>query len=131
MRVLNRVMAACAITVLAAGCTPSANNDPIATSGVEPTGAIEFWHAFTDREAKAVDDLVSDFRAKFPKVTVTVKGEQDDGTSNIGNDPKWTELITWQRDLVDWFGYDKLEEFRAGLGDEWSAENAFQQGKVP
>ena len=36
----------------------------------------------------------------------------------------------WQKDLVDWYGYDKLEKFRAGLGDEFSADNAFQKGQV-
>lgn len=272
---LKKVLAAAALVALAAGCTPSAKNDPIASSAPEPTGAIEFWHPFTDREAKAVEDLINDFRAKHPKVTVTIKAEQDDGkmiqaigagqgpdvalsystdvvgrfcasgawvdlsqyiqrdkvdlnrypdvvrsytqfrnkrcampfladayglyynktifdqggvtappktlaelsdlakkltvkgkdgklervgflplfgfyenspshlgpmvgaswlkadgTSNIGSDPKWQELIKWQKELVDWYGYAKLEEFRAGLGDEWSAENAFQQGKV-
>jgi multiple sugar transport system substrate-binding protein len=272
---LKKLLAAAAIAALAAGCTPSAEKKDVAAPGVEPTGAIEFWHPFTDREAKAVDDLINDYRAKYPKVTVTVKGEQDDGkmiqaigagqgpdvamsystdivgrfcasgawvdlnqylnrdkvdlnrypqvvrsyteyrgkrcampfladayglyfnktifseagvaappktlaelsdlakkltirdkdgkieragflplfgfyenspshmgpmvgaswlksdgTSNIGGDPKWQELIKWQKELVDWFGYDKLEEFRASLGDEWSAENAFQQGKV-
>lgn len=269
------VAASFIVATLAAGCTPSAKDNQIAQQAPEPTGSIEFWHPFTDREAKAVDELISDFRAKYPKVTVTVKGEQDDGkmiqaigagqgpdvamsystdivgrfcasgawvdlnqyiqrdkvdlnrypqvirsytefrnkrcsmpfladayglyynktifaeagvtappktlteladlakkltvkdkdgklqrvgflplfgfyenspshmgpmvgaswlkpdgTSNIGSDPKWQELIKWQKELVDWFGYDKLEEFRAGLGDEWSAENAFQQGKV-
>ncbi|MGN9779318.1 ABC transporter substrate-binding protein [Micromonospora sp. H33] len=53
-----------------------------------------------------------------------------DGTSNIGSDPKWLELITWQKELVDWYGYDKLEAFRASLGDEWSADNAFQKGQL-
>lgn len=53
-----------------------------------------------------------------------------DGTSAIGSDPKWQELVRWQKDLVDWYGYDKLEKFRAGLGDEWSADNAFHKGKV-
>lgn len=272
---LRKLVTAAALLALAAGCTPSAKNDPIAGTGVEPTGAIEFWHPFTDREAKAIEDLVADFRVKHPKVTVTVKGEQDDGkmiqaigagqgpdvalsystdvvgrfcasgawvdlnqyvqrdkvdlnrypqvvrsytefrnkrcampfladaygmyynktifaeagvtaapktlaelsdlakkltirdkdgkitragflplfgfyenspshlgpmvgaswlksdgTSNIGSDPKWQELVKWQKELVDWYGYAKLEEFRASLGDEWSAENAFQQGKV-
>lgn len=55
---------------------------------------------------------------------------KSDGTSNIGSDPKWQELLTWQKELVDWYGYDQLEAFRASLGDEWSAENAFHTGKV-
>jgi multiple sugar transport system substrate-binding protein len=61
---------------------------------------------------------------------VGAKWLNDDGTSAIGGDPKWKDLLTWQKQLVDWYGYANLEKFRAGLGDEWSADNAFQQGKV-
>lgn len=53
-----------------------------------------------------------------------------DGTSAIGGDPAWQTLLKWQKDLVDWYGYDKLEAFRAGLGDEYSDANAFQKGQV-
>jgi multiple sugar transport system substrate-binding protein len=53
-----------------------------------------------------------------------------DGKSAIGADAHWPELLKWQKELVDWYGYDKLEKFRAGLGDEFSADNAFQTGKV-
>jgi multiple sugar transport system substrate-binding protein len=53
-----------------------------------------------------------------------------DGTSAIGTDPAWRAILTWQKELVDWYGYDNLEKFRASLGDEWSADNAFQAGKV-
>jgi multiple sugar transport system substrate-binding protein len=52
------------------------------------------------------------------------------GKSAIGADTHWSELLKWQKDLVDWYGYDNLEKFRAGLGDEFSADNAFQVGKV-
>jgi multiple sugar transport system substrate-binding protein len=61
---------------------------------------------------------------------VGAKWLNDDGTSAIGSDPAWLELLTWQKDLVDWYGYDKLEKFRASLGDEWSADNAFHKGQV-
>ena len=44
--------------------------------------------------------------------------------------PGLEELLTWQKDLVDWYGYKNLEKFRAGLGDEFSADNAFQKGQV-
>ncbi|MEV6598778.1 ABC transporter substrate-binding protein [Actinoplanes sp. NPDC051346] len=53
-----------------------------------------------------------------------------DGTSAVGDDPAWKTLLTWQKNLVDWYGYDNLRKFRAGLGDEFSADNAFQKGKV-
>ncbi|WP_327582005.1 ABC transporter substrate-binding protein [Nonomuraea sp. NBC_00507] len=54
----------------------------------------------------------------------------DDGTSAIGSDPAWKQLLTWQKELVDWYGHDKLEKFRKSLGDEWSAEHPFNKGKV-
>jgi multiple sugar transport system substrate-binding protein len=53
-----------------------------------------------------------------------------DGKSAIGTDPAWQKLLKWQKDLVDWYGFDNLEKFRAGLGDEFSADNAFQKGQV-
>jgi multiple sugar transport system substrate-binding protein len=53
-----------------------------------------------------------------------------DGKSNIGTDPAWKDLIKWQKDLVDWYGYANLEKFRSSLGDEFSDDNAFQKGKI-
>lgn len=38
--------------------------------------------------------------------------------------------MTWQKELVDKIGYDKLKTFTSTLGDEWSADNAFESGKV-
>jgi multiple sugar transport system substrate-binding protein len=272
--VLTVLAAALTVTVTAA-CTPAPAPTPIATQGVEPSGNVELWHFFTDREAKAIDEIIADFQAKFPKVHVTVKGGQDDtkvvqaigagtgpdvaisystdivgkfcstggwidltpyvqrdkvdlnvmpqvvrsyteyrgkrcsmpfladaygfyynkkmfadagiteppktldqlseaakkltvrkadgtieragflplwgfyenspshlgpavnakwlnddGTSAIGSDPAWQTLLKWQKDLVDWYGYDKLDKFRASLGDEWGADQAFQKGQI-
>jgi multiple sugar transport system substrate-binding protein len=56
--------------------------------------------------------------------------EKPDGTSAIGSDPAWKELLQWQKELVDWYGYDKLEKFRKSLGQEWSGDNPFYKGKV-
>ncbi len=36
----------------------------------------------------------------------------------------------WQKSLVDFYGYDKLVRFQDGLGDEYSASNAFEVGKL-
>jgi multiple sugar transport system substrate-binding protein len=52
------------------------------------------------------------------------------GKSTLGSDPAWSKLLTWQKELIDWYGYDKLVKFQAGLGDEFSASNAFEKGKV-
>lgn len=54
----------------------------------------------------------------------------DDGTSAVGSDPAWIELMTWQKSFVDEIGYDKLNAFTSGLGQEFSADNAFQTGQV-
>jgi len=53
-----------------------------------------------------------------------------DEKSAIGSDPDWQSMLKWHKDLTDWYGYDKLQKFTAGLGDEWSADNAFHKGKV-
>jgi len=54
----------------------------------------------------------------------------DDGKSAVGADPNWKTLLAWQKNLVDWYGYENLRKFRAGLGDEFSADNALQKGQV-
>jgi multiple sugar transport system substrate-binding protein len=55
---------------------------------------------------------------------------KDDGTSNVGSDPAWAEVMTWQKAFVDTIGYDKLNTFSSGLGQEFSADNALQSGQV-
>ncbi|MEZ0071002.1 ABC transporter substrate-binding protein [Planotetraspora sp. GP83] len=63
-------------------------------------------------------------------VMVGAKWTNPDGTSAIGSDPQWKRLMTWQKELVDAFGYEKLEKLRKSFGDEWSADNPFNKGKV-
>ncbi|MEO8686926.1 MAG: extracellular solute-binding protein [Solirubrobacteraceae bacterium] len=58
------------------------------------------------------------------------KWVDDGGRSTIGKDPAWAKMLTWQKDLIDWYGYDKLVKFQAGLGDEFSASNAFEKGRL-
>ncbi|AMB57929.1 extracellular solute-binding protein [Microterricola viridarii] len=53
-----------------------------------------------------------------------------DGTSAISGSPGWTELMEWQKGFIDELGYDKVNAFTAGLGQEFSADNAFQVGSV-
>ncbi|MEU4329767.1 extracellular solute-binding protein [Nonomuraea dietziae] len=61
---------------------------------------------------------------------VGAKWYDDDGTSAIGSDPAWKQLLTWQKELVDWYGYANLEKFRRSLGDEWGSAHPFFKGKV-
>lgn len=48
----------------------------------------------------------------------------------VADDPAWAEMLEWQKELVEWYGIDKLNKFTAGIGQEWSADNAFQTGKI-
>ncbi|RPE43873.1 carbohydrate ABC transporter substrate-binding protein (CUT1 family) [Streptomyces sp. Ag109_O5-1] len=54
-----------------------------------------------------------------------------DGKSNIAKDPAFTEAFTLQKNLVDGLGgFQKLEKYRATLGDEWGDKHPFQTGQV-
>jgi multiple sugar transport system substrate-binding protein len=50
--------------------------------------------------------------------------------SLIGTDPGWPEVIKWQTAFVQKIGYAKLKAFNAAAGQEFSASNAFQKGKI-
>jgi multiple sugar transport system substrate-binding protein len=52
------------------------------------------------------------------------------GKSELSRDPAWTRLLKWQKSLVDWYGYKKLQKFNAGAADEFSASHAFEIGKL-
>ncbi|MGW1229349.1 ABC transporter substrate-binding protein [Streptomyces sp. NPDC001478] len=54
-----------------------------------------------------------------------------DGKSNIAKDPAFAAMLTNQKKLVDLLGgYEKLEKFRTGFGDEWGAKHPFHTGQV-
>jgi multiple sugar transport system substrate-binding protein len=38
--------------------------------------------------------------------------------------------MQWQKGLIDFYGFDKLRRWQAGAGDEFSASNAFERGKL-
>ncbi len=64
-------------------------------------------------------------------VMVQAKWLNDDETSAIGSDPAWTELYNWQKDLIDKLGgFQKVSDFQAALGQEFSEQNDFQTGRV-
>ena len=50
--------------------------------------------------------------------------------SNLAAQPGWAEMLRWQKDLIDWYGYDNLVRWQASAGDEFSAQNAFERGKL-
>jgi multiple sugar transport system substrate-binding protein len=53
-----------------------------------------------------------------------------DGKSAIGSDAGWKEILAWQKQLIDYYGYAKMTKFQSGFGDEFSADNAFEKGQV-
>ena len=53
-----------------------------------------------------------------------------DGKSNLAGDPNWSDMLEWDKGLIDWYGADDLTRFQAGVGAEFSASNAFEVGKV-
>ncbi|MEU1281151.1 ABC transporter substrate-binding protein [Streptomyces sp. NPDC005805] len=54
-----------------------------------------------------------------------------DGKSALASDPAVTELLTWQKNLVDELGgHQRLNRFRTSLGDEWGPKHPFHTGQV-
>jgi len=39
-------------------------------------------------------------------------------------------MLQWQKELIDFYGHDKLVRWQAAAGDEFSPSNAFQRGKL-
>jgi multiple sugar transport system substrate-binding protein len=56
--------------------------------------------------------------------------QSSNGKSSLGTDPAWTQMVSWQKQLIDWYGYSKLQKFRQSLGQEFSADNPFEKGKL-
>ncbi|GAA3994055.1 extracellular solute-binding protein [Allokutzneria multivorans] len=52
------------------------------------------------------------------------------GKSALAGSAEWKAMFEFQKKLVEFYGYENLERFRAGLGQEYSADHAFQQGKL-
>jgi len=54
----------------------------------------------------------------------------DEGASMVGTDPAWAKMFRWQKELVDWYGYERLLRFREEVGEEFSRGNAFETGRL-
>jgi len=53
------------------------------------------------------------------------------GNPQLATDPAWAAAMTWQKQLVDWYGYKNiLKFFSTYTSQEFSASNAFETGKV-
>ena len=65
------VLAALALGATACTAGDSGSNQDVGKAGVDQPTTIEFWHFFTDREAKVIQGAVDDFHKKNPKITTT------------------------------------------------------------
>jgi multiple sugar transport system substrate-binding protein len=55
------------------------------------------------------------------------------GKSALASDPKWAQLLQWQKSFVDWYGYRNLTKWFQSIGgpnSEWDASQAFETGKI-
>jgi multiple sugar transport system substrate-binding protein len=52
------------------------------------------------------------------------------GKAILSQQPAWPAWLNWQQSLIDFYGYKNLVRFQSGLGDEFSASNAFETGKL-
>jgi multiple sugar transport system substrate-binding protein len=53
------------------------------------------------------------------------------GKSAVAKDPAWTEMFTWQQEMVKALGgFTKLEKYRSTFGDEFGSKNPFHTGQV-
>jgi multiple sugar transport system substrate-binding protein len=55
------------------------------------------------------------------------------GKSALASDPRWAQLLQWQKGFADWYGYNNLTKWFQSIGganSEWTASQAFETGKV-
>lgn len=61
------------------------------------------------------------------------KWYDENGKSAFGSDPVWAEAFQWDKELVEFYGYDNLVKFLASLGgadSEWNDQHGFETGKI-
>ncbi|MCT9932273.1 ABC transporter substrate-binding protein [Planotetraspora sp. A-T 1434] len=59
-----------------------------------------------------------------------VQWKGQDGKSALGTDPQWQAMLEWAKKFTDFYGKDKLAKFTAGLGQEYSPDQAFEKGQI-
>jgi len=74
-----------------------------------------------DFEQLGIYDLARMWGAKF---------FDDNGDPVLASDPAWASALEWQKQMIDYYGYDKLVRWQTGAGDEFSASHAFETGKL-
>src|SRR4051795_563622 len=79
-----------------------------------------------------IDPFVGFYENVPERWVIAFGGKWLDGKDHamLAKSPGWSKWLKWQKSLIDWYGYKNLVKFQAGLGDEFSASNAFEAGKV-
>jgi multiple sugar transport system substrate-binding protein len=119
------------------------NTDKLAAAGVsEPPTTLDDLRAAAEKlTVRAPDGSIEtagfvpwfgyyEFSVLEMSVIWDADWYDEDGKSAVASDPDWARMFEWQRDFVDFYGADNLNRFVAGQGDEFSAANDFQTGRV-
>src|ERR1700709_2352774 len=69
---------ATAATIALSGCSGGGNTTIDKSAPTKLSGTVSLWHFFTDREAKVIQGVVTDFEKLHPGVKVVVHSGQDD-----------------------------------------------------
>jgi multiple sugar transport system substrate-binding protein len=56
--------------------------------------------------------------------------QDSSGKSTLASSPGWSDMLNWQKDLTNFYGVDKLTKFTVQAGQEYSADNDFETGRV-
>ncbi|MFE2750949.1 ABC transporter substrate-binding protein [Actinosynnema sp. NPDC059335] len=118
------------------------NKDMLAEAGItEPPRTTAELLDFAKRTTKRAPDGSIEvagflpsmpFYANNPQIWAPhfgAKWEAANGKSGLAS-PEWAEMLRFQKELVDFYGYDALERFRAGLGQQYSTDHAFHRRKI-
>lgn len=133
----------CALPMLADAYGFYYNEDLLAEAGLtEPPRTLDeladYAKKLTKRDANGAIEVLGfnplfGFYQNTPAAWAIMAGAEwvdVDGASILSTDPAWAELLEWQQELVDYFGYDNLVEYGTGAGDEWSSSHGFQNGRL-
>lgn len=71
--------------------------------------------------ANNVDMLAPSFGAQW---------QDADGKSAVASNPGFADMLTWQKDLTDWYGAKALTAFTSAAGQQFAADQDFQTGKI-